>query len=79
MLGAMDGTTLAAHRVRTFLEREPVIWLSTSRPDGAPHLVPTWFACDGERIVMRSKPEVRIPARHSPDPRRAHGRVGARA
>jgi PPOX class probable F420-dependent enzyme len=34
-----------------------VIWLSTIRGhDGAPHLVPTWFAWDGEAIVIRSKP-----------------------
>ena len=38
---AMDTTDLAAARIRLFLEKEPVIWLSTTRADGAPHLVPT--------------------------------------
>lgn len=52
----MDGSTLAGLRVERFLETEPVIWLSTTRDDGAPHLVPTWFAWDGERILIRSKP-----------------------
>ena len=52
----MDTTDLAAARVRRFLETEPVIWLSTIRPDGAPHLVPTWFVWDGRVIVIRSKP-----------------------
>ena len=53
----MDTTTdLAAARVDRFLAEEPVIWLSTVRPDGAPHLVPTWFAWDGETIEIRSKP-----------------------
>ncbi|MEX2182958.1 MAG: pyridoxamine 5'-phosphate oxidase family protein [Chloroflexota bacterium] len=52
----MDQTDLAAARVRRFLETEPVIWLSTIRADGAPHLVPTWFAWDGETVVMMSKP-----------------------
>ena len=33
-----------------------MVWLSTVRPDGAPHLVPTWFAWDGETIEIRSKP-----------------------
>ena len=37
-------TDLAAARVDRFLREEPVVWLSTVRPDGAPHLVPTWFA-----------------------------------
>lgn len=55
----MDSTTLAALRVQRFLETEPVIWLSSIRPDGAPHLVPTWFVWDGEAIVIRSKPEAR--------------------
>jgi PPOX class probable F420-dependent enzyme len=57
MLRAMDTTTdLAAARVDRFLREEPVVWLSTVRPDGAPHLVPTWFAWDGETIEIRSKP-----------------------
>ena len=49
-------TDLAAARVDRFLREEPVVWLSTVRPDGAPHLVPTWFAYDGETIEIRSKP-----------------------
>ncbi len=65
----MDSTTLAALRVRSFLEREPVVWLSTSRPDGAPHLVPTWFAWDGETIVIRSKPGARKVRNLRHDPR----------
>jgi PPOX class probable F420-dependent enzyme len=52
----MDATDFAAARVRRFLETEPVIWLSTIRHDGAPHLVPTWFVWDGEAIVILSKP-----------------------
>lgn len=55
----MDSSTVAALRVERFLETEPVIWLSTIRPDGAPHLVPTWFVWDGETIVIRSKREAR--------------------
>ena len=56
MLRPMDTTDLAAARVRRFLETEPVIWLSTIRTDGAPHLVPTWFVWDDEAIVIVSKP-----------------------
>src|SRR4029079_15676894 len=39
-----------------FLEREPVVWLSTVRPDGGPHLVPIWFWWDGEAVLVFSKP-----------------------
>lgn len=56
MLRGMDTTTLAADRVRRFLETEPVMWLSSTRADGAPHLVPSWFIWDGEAVVMVSKP-----------------------
>jgi PPOX class probable F420-dependent enzyme len=53
----MDTTTdLAAARVERFLAEEPVVWLSTVRPDGMPHLVPVWFAWDGEVITIMSKP-----------------------
>jgi PPOX class probable F420-dependent enzyme len=52
----MDATDLAVIRVRRFLETEPVIWLSSTRADGGPHLVPTWFVWDGETIVIVSKP-----------------------
>lgn len=38
------------------LEREAVVWLSTIRPDGAPHLVPMWFVWDGRAVQARSKP-----------------------
>ena len=44
-------------RVRPMLATEPVVWLSTVRPDGLPHLVPTWFCWDGEALVVFSKPD----------------------
>lgn len=53
----MDTTTLAGARMRRFLEREPVVWLSTVRPNGAPHIVPIWFWWDGEAILVFSKPD----------------------
>ena len=43
-------------RVRPMLDEERVVWLSTVRPDGTPHLVPTWFWWDGEALVVFSKP-----------------------
>ena len=52
----MSRQTVATARIRRFLEEEPVVWLSTVRPDGAPHLVPIWFWWDGEALLVFSKP-----------------------
>ena len=52
-------TSLATARILRFLEEEPVVWLSTVRPDGSPHLVPTWFWWDGEALLVFSKPTAR--------------------
>ncbi|HVB75840.1 MAG TPA: TIGR03667 family PPOX class F420-dependent oxidoreductase [Ktedonobacteraceae bacterium] len=38
------------------LRNEPMIWLSTVRPDGRPHLVPVWFFWNGETITIYSQP-----------------------
>lgn len=69
ILPRMDSTSLAATRVERFLETEPIVWLSTTCIDGAPHLVPTWFAWDGEAIVIRSKPGARKVRNLRSDPR----------
>jgi PPOX class probable F420-dependent enzyme len=53
----MDTTTLAGARMQRFLEQEPVVWLSTVRPNGAPHIVPIWFCWDGEVLLVFSKPD----------------------
>jgi PPOX class probable F420-dependent enzyme len=45
-----------AARILRLLEREPIVWLSTVRPEGAPHLVPIWFWWDGEAMLVFSKP-----------------------
>ena len=38
------------------LEADDVVWLSSVRPDGRPHVVPVWFLWDGQALVMYSKP-----------------------
>ena len=55
----MDSSTatLAATRIRRFLEQEQVVWLSTVRTDGTPHIVPIWFWWDGEALLVFSKPD----------------------
>jgi PPOX class probable F420-dependent enzyme len=51
------------------LEREPVVWLSTTRPDGWPHVVPLWFLWDGRSIVAFSKPHAQKVRNLRADPR----------
>lgn len=38
------------------LRSEPILWLSSVRPDGRPHLVPVWFFWNGETITIFSQP-----------------------
>lgn len=45
-----------AARIDRMLRAAPVVWLSSVRPDGSPHLVPVWFSWDGEAILVASKP-----------------------
>jgi PPOX class probable F420-dependent enzyme len=49
--------SLAVARIERFLEQEPIVWLSTVRPDGTPHIVPIWFWWDGEALLVFSKPD----------------------
>jgi PPOX class probable F420-dependent enzyme len=58
----------AASRIDRMLRREPVVWLSSVCPDGAPHLVPIWFSWDGQTIHIASKPNAKKVAnlRHNP-------------
>jgi PPOX class probable F420-dependent enzyme len=39
------------------LRSELIIWLSTVRPDGRPHLVPVWFLWDGATFLIFSQPK----------------------
>jgi PPOX class probable F420-dependent enzyme len=38
------------------LRKNLIIWLSSVRPDGRPHLVPVWFLWDGKKILIFSQP-----------------------
>ncbi|MHB8459669.1 MAG: pyridoxamine 5'-phosphate oxidase family protein [Candidatus Limnocylindrales bacterium] len=55
--------------LRERLDGELVVWLSSVRPDGAPHLLPLWFAWDGEAITIYSKPEAQKVRNVRRDPR----------
>ena len=39
------------------LRSELIIWLSTVRQDGRPHLVPVWFLWDGATFLIFSQPK----------------------
>jgi len=54
----MDAPTALAPaaRIDRLLRSEPVVWMSTVRPDGVPHLIPIWFSWDGDAILIASKP-----------------------
>lgn len=42
--------------LRERLRSTPVAWLTTVRPDGAPHLVPVWYLWTDDGFVVFSKP-----------------------
>jgi len=43
-------------RIDRLLRTQPVLWLSSVRPDGGPHIVPIWFSWDGLEVLIASKP-----------------------
>jgi PPOX class probable F420-dependent enzyme len=51
-----DHALAPARRIDRLLRSEPVLWLSSVRPDGGPHLVPIWFSWDGLEVLIASKP-----------------------
>jgi PPOX class probable F420-dependent enzyme len=50
-------------RLEERLRTERILWLGTTAPDGAPHLVPVWFAWDGSAFLVFSKPRA-VKVRH---------------
>ena len=53
---SLDPTHPKYAHVDQRLRSEPIIWLSSVRPDGRPHLVPVWFLWDGASIFIFSQP-----------------------
>jgi PPOX class probable F420-dependent enzyme len=66
-----DWTTVNGPRpsIADALEHQDVVWLSSTRPDGRPHLVPLWFLWDGESILVFSKPDAQKVRNLQVDPR----------
>ncbi len=42
------------------LERDLIVWISSTRPDGRPHLVPVWFLWQDGELLMFSKPDQKV-------------------
>ena len=55
--GRVETEDRGCSRVNALLDRETVVWLSSVRPDGRPHLIPIWFLWDGEAVLFASKPQ----------------------
>jgi PPOX class probable F420-dependent enzyme len=53
----LDTTTEFGARVQRRLTEEPIVWLTTIRPDGRPEPVPVWFLWDGQTFLIYSRPE----------------------
>jgi PPOX class probable F420-dependent enzyme len=66
-------------RVNEHLASAPILWLSSTRPDGRPHIVPTWFDWDGEVITVFTKRDAQKVRnlRHLPSVMVALGRAEA--
>ena len=58
----LDPTQKRDAHVDERLRTEIMIWLSSVRPDGRPHLVPVWFLWDSPEAVIYifSKPDQKI-------------------
>jgi PPOX class probable F420-dependent enzyme len=63
-------------RLHDLLANARIVWLSSMRPDGRPHVVPTWFDWDGEVITVFTRPDAQKVrnVRHEPRVMLAIGR-----
>jgi PPOX class probable F420-dependent enzyme len=52
----LDPTDPKNAHVEERLRNDPIIWLSSVRPDGRPHIVPVSFLWDGKSILIFSQP-----------------------
>src|SRR3954465_11603664 len=69
-ISPMDaGDAASAAPIARLLAHEPVVWLSTVRPDGTPHVIPIWFSWDGESVLIATKPHAKKVANLRTNPR----------
>ena len=55
--GARASAACPSQAIRDRITAERTVWLTMVRPDGAPHVVPTWFSWDGKTFLLFSKPQ----------------------
>ena len=55
--------------VKRLLDRPNYAHVATLLPDGAPHTVPVWIACEGENVVILTGPGSRKARNTERDPR----------
>lgn len=65
----LDLTQAKDAHVNQRLHSEKMIWISTVRPDGKPHLVPVWYYWDGSTVLIfsQSNSQKVRDLRHSPN------------
>ena len=56
----LDLNTARGAHINERLKSNVILWISTVRPDGRPHIVPVWFLWDGESILIFSKPDQKV-------------------
>jgi PPOX class probable F420-dependent enzyme len=56
----LDTTTARGKHVHRRLEKEIVIWLATTNPNGRPLVVPVWFLWDGTSFLVYSVPGQKV-------------------
>lgn len=49
-----------SERARARLATEPIIWMTTVRPNGQPQTSPVWFMVDGEELLVYSARSSRV-------------------
>ncbi len=55
----LDPTSPKDARIDERLRTEPIIWLATTRPDGRPHVAPTWAIWHENVLYFDGSPETR--------------------
>lgn len=56
----LDVATPGGKHVQRRLEKELVIWLATTNPNGRPLVVPVWFLWDGSSFLVYSVPGQKV-------------------
>jgi PPOX class probable F420-dependent enzyme len=56
----LDLTKKSDAHIDARLRSDIMIWLSTVKPDGTPHIVPVWFLWDGDSFYVYSKRDQKI-------------------